>query len=349
MAGPDSRRVTLADVAQLAGVSPQTVSRVVNHHPYVSDDIRRRVSEAIRQLDYRPNRAARSLATQRSCMLGIITYGIHHYGPAQMMYHVEQTAKGRGYGVSFSTISSISLGEIREAIETLGDHTVDGLVLITPVAGVSYRDMIRLCGSVPFVQIDAPLGAPVPSVVIDQRHGAELVTRHLVDLGHREICEIRGPLNWFGALARHESWLETLAAAGLEPGLSFEGDWTARGGYEAAVCLVEEQATFTALVVGNDQMALGAIRALRERGLRVPDDVSVVGFDDVPEAAFFEPPLTTVRQNFAALGEQSVQYLVDLIDHPETPLHQRVLYPQLIERQSTRRLDRIQVGREKMI
>jgi DNA-binding LacI/PurR family transcriptional regulator len=340
MAGPDSKRVTLADVAQLAGVSPQTVSRVVNHHPYVSDDIRRRVSEAIRQLDYRPNRAARSLATQRSCMLGIITYGIHHYGPAQMMYHVEQTAKARGYGVSFSTISSISLEEIREAIETLGDHTVDGLVLITPVTGVSYRDMLRLCGSVPFVQIDAPLGAPVPSVVIDQRHGAQLATWHLIDLGHRAICEIRGPLNWFGAQARHESWLETLTAAGLEPGLSLEGNWTARDGYEAAGCLVEGGTAFTALVVANDQMALGAIRALRERGLRVPEDVSVVGFDDIPEAAYFEPPLTTVQQNFAALGEQSVQYLVDLIDHPETPLHQRVLYPQLVERQSTRRLDR---------
>jgi LacI family transcriptional regulator len=339
MATPDPRRVTLADVAQLAGVSPQTVSRVVNNFPYVSDGTRRRVNEAIRKLDYRPNRAARSLATQRSFMLGIITYGIHHYGPAQMMYHVEQTAKARGYGVSFTTVSSMALDEIREAIETLGDHTVDGLVLIAPVVGVGYRDLMRLCGSVPFVQIDAQLGAPVPSVVIDQRHGTHLVTQHLIDLGHRQICEIKGPLNWFGALARHESWLETLSAAGLEPGLSLEGDWTARGGYEAAGCLVERGAEFTALVVGNDQMALGAIRALRERGLRVPGDVSVVGFDDIPEAAYFEPPLTTVRQNFAALGEQSVQYLVDLIDHPDTPLHQRVLYPQLIERQSTRRLD----------
>jgi DNA-binding LacI/PurR family transcriptional regulator len=336
----DPRRVTLADVAQLVGVSPQTVSRVVNNHRYVSDDTRRRVNEAIHQLDYRPNRAARSLVTQRSCMLGIITYGIHHYGPAQMMYHVEQTAKAQGYGVSFSTVSSISLEEIRGAIEMLGDHTVDGLVLIAPVVGVGYRDLSRLCGSMPFVQIDAQLGAPVPSVVIDQRHGTQLVTRHLVGLGHRAFCEIRGPLNWFGALARHESWLETLMSAGLEPGLSLESDWTARGGYETASCLVERGESFTALVVGNDQMALGAMRALREHGLRVPEDVSVVGFDDIPEAAYFEPPLTTVRQNFAALGEQSVQYLVDLIDHPETPLHQRVLYPQLIERQSTRRLDR---------
>ena len=120
----------------------------------------------------------------------------------------------------------------------------------------------------------------------------------------------------------------------LTPGLSVEGDWTAEGGFHAANRLLDEGAVFSGLVVGNDQMALGAIRALRRRGLRVPEDVSVVGFDDIPEAAYFEPPLTTVWQNFAALGEQSVEYLVALIDNPHTPVHQRVLHPQLVERQS---------------
>jgi LacI family transcriptional regulator len=194
--------------------------------------------------------------------------------------------------------------------------------------------MVALCANIPFVQIDTELGAKVPSVVIDQRFGSRLVTQYLIDLGHRALCEISGPLNWYGAQARHESWIKTLHQAGLAPGPSVEGDWTAAGGFRAANSLLDQGASFTGLVVANDQMALGAIRALRGRGLRVPEDVSVVGFDDIPEAAYFEPPLTTVCQNFAALGEQSVEYLVALIDNPHTPVHQRVLHPQLVERQS---------------
>lgn len=337
MAGLNTNRhITLGDVAQLAGVSSQTVSRVVNNHRYVSVDTRRRVLDAIHTLDYRPHRAARILATQRSCMLGIITYGIHHYGPAQMMHNVEQMARARGYGVSFSTASRMALDELRQAIDCLGAQSVDGLVLITPIVGVRHADLVRLCGGVPFVQIDTELTADVPSVVIDQRLGSRLATEHLIALGHRHICEIHGPREWFGALARHESWRATLWAAGLEPGMAVEGDWTAQGGYRAALRLLDQGARFTALVAGNDQMALGAMRALRQRGLRVPDDVSVVGFDDIPEAAFFEPPLTTVRQDFAALGEQSVDYLIALINAPDTPIRPRVLAPELVVRESTR-------------
>ena len=335
------KRVTLDDVALLSGVSSQTVSRVVNNHPHVSDDTRRRVLNAIQQLNYRPNRAARNLVTRRSCMLGIVTYGLSHFGPAQMMANVEQTARARGYGVSFATITQMTGGEIQEALKSLGDRSVDGLVLITPILGVSYADLTRLCDGVPFVQIDTELSARVPSVVIDQHYGSQIVTQHLIDLGHRSICEISGPLNWFGARARHESWLATVSAAGLQPGGSVEGNWTARSGWEAVRRLLDMGEQFTALVVANDQMALGAMRALRARGIRVPEDVSVVGFDDIPEAAFFEPPLTTVRQNFAALGEQSVEYLVTMIENPDTPLHQRVLYPQLIERQSTHRVNEV--------
>ncbi len=334
MAETTHKRVTLDDVALLSGVSSQTVSRVVNNHPHVSEDTRRRVLSAIQQLNYRPNRAARNLVTHRSCMLGIVTYGMVHYGPAQMMANVEQTARARGYGVSFATITRMTPGEIQEALESLGDRSVDGLVLITPILGVSYADLARLCSGVPFVQIDTEPSAQVPSVVIDQQYGSQIVTQHLIDLGHRAICEISGPLNWFGARARHDSWLATVRAAALEPGQSVAGDWTAHSGWETACRLLDMGARFTALVVANDQMALGAIRALRQRGRRVPEDVSVVGFDDIPEAAYYDPPLTTVRQNFAALGEQSVEYLMTLIENPDTPLHQRVLYPQLVERKS---------------
>lgn len=334
----NGKRITLSDVALLAGVSSQTVSRVVNNHPYVSEDTRRRVLTAIRKLDYRPNRAARSLATRRSCTLGVVSYDIAFYGPAQMVMNIEQTAKRRGYTVSLATTERMALDEVRQAVIDVGGEAMDGLLFIAPVAGVSYADLVSVCGNVPFVQIDTELSAKVPSVVIDQRYGSYLATQHLIDLGHRDMVEISGPLTWYGAQARHTSWRDTLLAAGLTPGLSVEGDWTAHSGYEAAHRLLATGAQFTALVVGNDQMALGAIAALREHGLGVPDDVSVVGFDDVPEAAYFAPPLTTIRQNFAALGEQSVEYLITLVENPDTPVHQRVLYPQFVERQSTRPL-----------
>lgn len=333
------KRVTINDVARLAGVSSQTVSRVVNNHPYVSEDTRQRVQNAIRELDYYPNRVARSLVTQRTHMLGIISFGIDYYGPAQMVNNIERAAKIKGYGLSFSTVTSLTLDELNRAIEVLGARSVDGLLFITPVVGVNYSDLVKICRGVPFVQIDTQRTSRVPSVVIDQYYGAQLATQHLIDRGHRDICEISGPLSWFGAQARHQSWQDTLTAAGLVPGLFLEGDWTAKSGYEITHRLLAESSGFTALVAANDQMALGAIRALREHNLRVPDDVSIVGFDDVPEAPYFDPPLTTVRQDFAALGEQSVEYLVASIGNPDTPLQQCVLYPQLVERESTRPLE----------
>lgn len=332
----ESKRITLDDVAQRAGVSSQTVSRVVNNHPYVSDDTRRRVMDAIRALDYRPNRAARSLATQRSNMLGIITFGINFYGPAQMLMHAEQAATARGYGVSFAIAGQMTADALRAALDEIGGRAVDGLLLITPTLGVSYDELTKLCGGVPFIQVDTELAAQTPSVVIDQAHGGRLATQHLLDLGHTAISAICGPQEWFGAQARHTSWQQTLRAAGSEPGSCVAGDWTAASGYAAAHELLDGSATFTGLVVGNDQMALGAIRALRERGVRVPEDVSIVGFDDIPEAPYYDPPLTTIRQDFVALSQQSVDYVLALIASPDTPLHQRVLHPQLIVRESTR-------------
>ncbi len=330
-----SGSATLADVARMAGVSAQTVSRVVNNHPYVSDDTRRRVQEAIEQLGYRPNRAARSLATQRSSMLGIISFGSTHYGPTQMVNHIEQAARAQGYGVTLSVISNMAPRDLRRAMDDLGERAVDGLVFITPVAGVSHAVLAQVCGDTPYVQIDTEAGARVPSVAIDQHFGGQLAAQHLINLGHTHIASISGPLEWYGAQARCAGWKAAMLEAGLSLGPSASGDWSAQSGYQAALRLLHTGLPFTALLAANDQTALGAIRALRESGLKVPDDVSIVGFDNIPEAAYFDPPLTTIHQDFAALGEQSVEYLVNLINNPNTPLHQRILYPHLIERQST--------------
>lgn len=330
------RRVTLHDVADHCGVSYQTVSRVVNDSPHVSKETRRRVLRAIKELNYQPNHVARSLVTRRSNLIEVIMFGSGHYGPSQMVAHVERAARQQGYNLILTNISEMSLDEIRAAIHSLSGRLVDGLIMITPVVGVQYEELVELCGGIPFVMIDTPLGSTTPSIVINQRYGSQLATQHLIDLGHTRICEISGPLRWHGAMARHVSWLQTLEAAGIEPGQSVEGDWTAWGGYTATCHLLEGQSEFTALVVGNDQMALGAMRALREAGLKVPADISVVGFDDIPEAVCFEPSLTTIRQDFDMLGSQSVEYLLDLMKRSDTPLQQRVLYPSLVERQSTR-------------
>ncbi len=328
------RKSTLHDVAQRAGVSRQTVSRVVNHHPSVARATRSRVLRAIEELDYLPNRAAQSLASRRSRSIGILSLGTRYYGPAQMLAHIEAGLKARGYGLVYAAVEDEGLDAIGKQIATLRSQLIDGLVLITPVDTVPLPDVRALLG-LPYVMVDVMLGEQVPSVVINQVHGAHLAAGHLLDLGHRRICEITGPLAWFGARERHEGVTAALARAPVEPHGVAHGDWTAASGYRAARRLLHDTPGFTGLVVGNDQMALGALRALREAGLRVPQDVSVVGFDDQPEAAYFEPPLTTVRQDFEALGQQATQLLMSFLDAPEAPAQQRVLYPSLVVRRST--------------
>lgn len=329
---------TLRDVARAAGVSYQTVSRVINQHPYVAEETRERVEAVIRALGYRPNKAARSLAGSRSFTLGLITVGINYYGPAQVIVHIEQAARAVGYDVMLANAQDTSLPHIEEAVDRILRWQVDGILMLKPVEGITYEEAAPLCEGIPLVQLNGEFGSTIPAVMVDQRAGSRLATEHVLTLGHRQIAAISGPLHWFDARARHESWLLTMEATGLSPVGWAEGDWTAAGGYTAVRHLLGEGASFTALVVANDQMALGALRALREAGRRVPEDVSVVGFDDIPESAWFDPPLTTISQHFEALGQQGIAYLVDRIRKPTTALEPRLITPQLIARGSTRAL-----------
>ncbi len=326
----------MIDVARKAGVSYQTVSRVVNQHASVAPATRARVLEAIRELEYLPNGAARNLVTRRSRTVGIVSFGTTYYGPSQMLANIEFSFRERAYGLTLATLTELGFDDLQSAVRELRSRSVDGIVMIAPILRVDVDGIRRLCGKVPFVMVDIALGGRLPSVLIDQRYGGMLAARHLLELGHREIAEITGPLDWSGAELRHDGALAVLGEAGLAPVMSAAGDWSAASGYRAAARLLESGARFTALLASNDQMALGAMRALRERGLRIPEDVSVVGFDDVPESAYFEPPLTTVRQDFASLGRASAAYLIDLIEQGATPLNQRVLSPELIARSSTR-------------
>ena len=332
---PRARRPTLDDVARAAGVSYQTVSRVINDHPSVAESTRERVLRAIEELGYRPNRTARSLATRRSNTIGIVGFDTRYYGPSQMLVNIESVLKREGYGLAFTSIDDGTVAAVQRASSEISHQDLDGIVMIAPLAGADVESIADLFDDTPFVMIDVKAGEAVHSVAIDQAHGVRLAVQHLVDLGHRHVCEISGPLRWNDARERHETLRASLEAAGITPGPSVEADWTAAGGFAAARRLLATRVPCTALVVGNDQMALGAIRALRDAGLRVPDDVSIVGYDDVPEAAYFDPPLTTVRQDFEALGQQCVEYLTTLIKAPQTPRHQRVLYPTFVARSST--------------
>lgn len=331
-----AKRTTLYDVAKRAGVSYQTVSRVINNSPNVATKTRDRVLRAIRDLGYRPNQAARSLNTHRSYVLQIITFHVGHNQAVEAMLY---TAKQLGYHMAFSAVWDLSSDkEIRDQLDGLAARLIDGLVMITPSINFSYDELATLCRGIPFVLVGAEPGIRAPSVIIDQRGGTHMAVDHLLRLGHTRIAEITGDMQYSDARVRHEAYCEAMRNAGLEPDLWVEGSFLGSGGYRGVQQLLDRGAEFTALVCGNDEAALGAMLALHERGLRVPEDVSVVGFDDTRAAAFYNPPLTTVRQDFWAMGKEAVEYLVALINDPNTSVHQRILYPRLVVRRSTGRV-----------
>ena len=327
---------TLHDVAKLADVSYQTVSRVVNNSPHVSEKTRARVQKAIEQLGYQPNKAARSLVTRKSQTLQVIATEAGLYKP---VYSILTTAKFLGYQVALSLIHEASkIEELQGLFDELTARLIDGFIFISPQLTVTSEYLFHLTRGRPFVQVGADPGSSTPSVVFDQIHGTRLALQHLYDLDHRRIAEITGPLSFSDARVRHETYLDFMKAKGLQAEPVASGNFLFDGGYQAAGQLLDSGETFTAIFCANDHTALGALRALNEHKLQVPEDISLVGFDDESFACYLNPPLTTVRQDFHALGEQAVKYLIEMIENPETPVHQRVLYSQLIVRQSTREI-----------
>jgi len=300
----------MADVARQAGVSLQTVSRVLNGHPNVSPATRASVLAAIRALGYRPNAAARTLVTGRTNLLGVISLDTTLFGSAAKLYGIERAAHP-AYSVAITRLAGFDRSSLTEAVERFLSEAVDGIIVIAPETG-AVEALTDLTVGIPLVAVGCGTRAPLPSVAIDNVSGAAQAARHLLDLGHQTVHHIAGPDSWLDAQERAEGWRQALRAAGApEPGL-LRGDWSARSGYELGHRLAA-MPEVTAVLCGNDQMALGLLRALAEHGRHVPDDVSVVGFDDFPEAAFFLPPLTTVRQDFGELGRRALHLLLDRI------------------------------------
>jgi DNA-binding LacI/PurR family transcriptional regulator len=326
------RAAVMADVAQLAGVSHQTVSRVLHDSPHVRGDTRERVLAAIRQLDYRPNSMARALAMGRSKTLGVVSFDTTLYGPASTLLGIERAAHDAGYAVSVSSLPSLNRGTVLAAIQQLRDQGVDGVAVIAPLrAGV---DALRHVPSdFAVVAVEAGPDASIPVATVDQMAGAAAATQHLMSLGHKTVWHLAGPPDWKEAEERIDGWRSVLEAAGAPIPDLLRGDWTARSGYELGTTLLEIP-ELTAVLVANDQMALGLLRRLHEAGREVPRDLSVVGFDDIPEAAYFIPPLTTVRQDFAELGRRCLHILLARIEG-ETAHTRVVVPPELVVRNST--------------
>ncbi|MEI4270475.1 LacI family DNA-binding transcriptional regulator [Klenkia sp. LSe6-5] len=315
--GPRAGRpAVMADVAQLAGVSHQTVSRVLNDHPYVKEETRARVLEAMAELGYRRNLTARALARRQSDTIGVIAFDTSLYGPASTLFSLEQAARGAGLEVHVVTVPDMGPEAFAEAVDRLVAQSVSGVVVLAPQRA-AVQVMVGLPADLPAVAVEGGAPPGVPSVVVDQVDGALQATRHLVELGHTEIAHVRGPQDWIEAEARRVGWHQAMTAAGLTVREPLVGDWSARSGYDAGVLLHERWPEVTGVFVANDHMALGLVRALAEAGVDIPGQVSVVGFDDIAEAGYLRPPLTTVHQDFAEVGRRCVDVLVERIGSAE--------------------------------
>ncbi|MGW1785878.1 LacI family DNA-binding transcriptional regulator [Streptomyces sp. NPDC002143] len=307
------------DVARLAGVSQKTVSRVFNDEQYVSAEVRRRVLEAAEELGYRRNNAARALASGRTRSIGVVTLGTALYGPASLLMGVERVVRDTGYALRVVNTMEGDPAGMAGAVDSLLDQGVDGIVISEPIdeAGAEGDSSLRI--DVPVLVLGAP-SSVTALTVLTAGDGADLMahtaTEHLLELGHPTVHHLAGPQRWYAARDRFEGWRATLAKHGRDVPPAIEGDWSAASGYRAGRELAEDR-DVTAVFAANDDMAIGLIRALTEAGRRVPEDVSVVGFDDIPVAAYVTPPLTTVRQPFDAVAQEGLKRLVHAIENPD--------------------------------
>ncbi|MGI8714367.1 MAG: LacI family DNA-binding transcriptional regulator [Solirubrobacteraceae bacterium] len=339
------RAAVMADVGRRAGVSHQTVSRVINGSRHVSPATRGRVLEAMRELGYRPNSAARALVTGRSRTLGVVSFDTTLYGPASTLFGIERAAHQAGYFIIIASLRALDRASVAEAVDRLRVQGVEGIMVIVSERGAA-RALLEVRIDVPLVAVEAGPESGVPVVAVDQRLGATMATRHLLDLGHTTVHHVTGPPESLEAQLRADGWRATLQDAGIEPPAALIGDWSARAGYHVGARLARDR-WVTAVFVGNDQMALGLLRAMHEAGRQIPEEISVVGFDDIPEAPYFTPPLTTVRQDFGEVGSRSLRALVDAITslssggpYPSGSL----VAPELVVRASTSAAGAAQAG-----
>jgi len=330
--------VTLEQVAQAAGVSPSTVSRILNGTATVSQAKQEAVQSAIRELGYHPNPVARGLAGGRTLSIGVVTQVISSPFYGEALLGIERETERAGY-VPLFVSGNWHEDDERKALQTLLARRVDGVIVLAGRLGDD--ELMRMSGSVPMVVVGRQLQGPrLFSFAFDSRTGARLATEHLIEQGHRRIALISGDMNHDDAVDRHQGYVDALTAAGIavDPQLILPGDYNEASGMLAVNRLIDENVRFTAIFACNDQMAFGAALGLSRRNLRVPDDVSLVGFDDVVMARYTVPPLTTVRQSVYEIGTEAAKAMLSMLKG-EMP-RATPPAPELLLRDSTRRISR---------
>lgn len=339
-----NKRVTIKKVAQEAGVSIQTVSRVINERPDVAPQTRKKIQEIIQRLGYHPSALARSLIQQRSYTLGVVTAGLRNIGPSYTLCGIAEQAEERGYALLLKDAPQYDLEDYEQVIQSLLSRQVDGIIWSV---SETENNQAWLMEKIPELDVPVIFSGISPQndasvITIDNYAGGVVATQFLLDQGYRKIGHITGPLMFWDARSRKAGWEDTLRQAGIQVEDShwFQGDWSAASGERAIKQLLEKYAGMDAVFVANDQMALGAMNGSSQRGIRIPADLGVIGFDGIPESAYFYPPLTTVHQDLHRLGQVVVDELVGIIEkrweeEDYEAAKTMVLQPELIIRKST--------------
>lgn len=341
-----NRRPTIKQVAKAAGVSTQTVSRVINDRPDVAPDTRERILMTIDELGYQPSALARSLIQQRSYTLGVVTAGLKQIGPSRTLNGITSAAEEAGYSLLLKELPRFDAGDVVPIFQDLLARHVDGIIWAVPEVGEN-RNWVNkqsLDLKLPIVSITMETKENISAVSIDNYLGGQMAVSHLLEQGYRHIGHISGPMDWWEARQRMLAWKDTLTEFGLEVRDAHwtEGNWSSASGALAGEKLFEQYPEMDAIFVGNDQMALAVIQVAYQRGLNIPKDLGIVGFDNIPESAFFYPPLTTVQQDQYAVGKVAVEETIKMIKsgwHGLEPIESKsiVLAPALVVRQSSLR------------
>ena len=337
-------RVTIRDVAASAGVSTQTVSRVINNRPDVAEETRQHVRQVIEQLEYQPSAIARSLSQQRSFAIGVVTAGLDYIGPSRTLNGITEQAERMGYVLLLKELPHFDAQDLRPTFKSLIARHIDGIIWAVPEVGDNRAWLDDQLADLPvpviFLTMQARPGLPI--VAIDNYAGGRMATEHLLGQGYRHIGHISGPLDWWEARQRKAGWQDALLAAGVQATDLYaeEGDWSSSSGEKALGRLLAGHPRLDALFVGNDQMALGVLQTACRQGMRVPQDLAVVGFDGLPEAAHYWPSLTTVYQDTRNLGSTAVQELIWAIGagrQDRAAFNPKPIYirPELIVRESS--------------
>jgi LacI family transcriptional regulator len=338
------RQVTISQVAKEAGVSSQTVSRVINNRQEITPETRQHVQNVIKRLGYQPNAIARSLSQRRSHTLGVVTSGLEYYGPSHILVGVEQGANQEGLSILLNLLHQPESENIGPIVNSLISRQVEGIIWAVPEIGNNrswFREVLPQLG-IPVIFLSTQPRDDLHVVEMDNRNGGYMATQHLLERGYRRIGLIAGPLTWWAASERRRGWQDALTAAGVpfDDSQIVEGNWSAESGEQGLHKLVRKFPDVQAVFACNDQMALGSMRAAQSLGKRIPEDLAVVGFDDTPESAFYFPSLTTIRQDLYELGHVAVRTFVQIREAEQrsehtTPTQTLLLQPQLIIREST--------------